>query len=144
MAQHTALDCLEKRGQRGYLFIIGDEVPYASVKRREVERVIGDGLQADLPIEEVLSLLERLYDVYFIIPKLTHHWNNQAVQSPWPQLLGQRVLRLQDPAGICGFIPSTIGIAGRRIDPAHLGSERAAAGAPMTRARAVHHAPHPR
>ena len=26
MARHTSLDCHEKRGQRGYLFIIGDEL----------------------------------------------------------------------------------------------------------------------
>ena len=28
MARHTALDCHEKRGKRGYLFIIGDEMAY--------------------------------------------------------------------------------------------------------------------
>src|SRR5262245_12095704 len=48
MARHTALDCLEKRNQRGYLFVIGDEMPYAKVKRREVASIIGDKLQADL------------------------------------------------------------------------------------------------
>src|SRR5947199_26507 len=55
MAQHTSMDCFEKRNQRGYLFIIGDEMPYRVVKRAEVERVIGEGLQADLPIEDLLA-----------------------------------------------------------------------------------------
>ena len=41
MARHTAIDCLEKRGKRGYLFVIGDEAPYPRVKRREVEQVLG-------------------------------------------------------------------------------------------------------
>jgi hypothetical protein len=140
MARHTALDCLEKRGQRGYLFIIGDEVPYASVKRGEVERVIGDGLQANIPIEEVLADLEKLYDVYFVIPKLTQHWGNQAVQSRWAQLLGQRVLRLEDPAGICELIASTIGIVEGRVDLSTLEGELATAGATPAVARAVHHA----
>src|SRR5271169_6334024 len=45
MARHTAIDCHEKRGKRGHLFIIGDETPYPSVKRREVKRYIGDHLQ---------------------------------------------------------------------------------------------------
>ena len=34
MARHTAIDCFEKRGRRGYLFVIGDEIPYPQVKRR--------------------------------------------------------------------------------------------------------------
>src|SRR6266851_8471046 len=50
MARHTAVDCYEKRGRRGYLFVIGDEIPYARVKRTEVAACIGDGLQADIPI----------------------------------------------------------------------------------------------
>src|SRR4051812_39764882 len=33
-ARHTAIDCLQKRGKRGYLFVIGDEAPYAKVKRK--------------------------------------------------------------------------------------------------------------
>ena len=33
MARHTAIDCFDKRGRRGYLFIIGDEMAYPRVKR---------------------------------------------------------------------------------------------------------------
>src|SRR5262245_44452644 len=28
IARHTAIDCYERRGRRGYLFVIGDEMPY--------------------------------------------------------------------------------------------------------------------
>src|ERR1700760_872648 len=42
MARHTSIDCLEKRGRRGYLFIIGDEMPYPAVKPREVSAWIGN------------------------------------------------------------------------------------------------------
>src|SRR5436190_15318004 len=75
MARHTAIDCYEKRRRRGYQFVIGDEIPYPKVKRKEVARVIGDTLQADLPIEEVLESLRQRFDVYYVIPKMTHHWN---------------------------------------------------------------------
>src|SRR5215813_11760438 len=47
MARHTAIDCMEKRGKRGYLFVIGDEAPYPRVNRKEVEKLIGDKIQAD-------------------------------------------------------------------------------------------------
>ena len=43
MARHTSIDCLEKRGQRGYLFLIGDEMPYPKVKRKEVARSSATG-----------------------------------------------------------------------------------------------------
>src|SRR6185369_13282918 len=63
MARHTALDCYEKRNKRGYLFVIGDEAPYAWVKRPEVLHCVGDQLQADIPVEELVAELQRTYDV---------------------------------------------------------------------------------
>src|SRR5262245_28537257 len=83
MARHTSIDCFEKRNKRGYLFVIGDETPYRAVKRSEVQMVIGDQPQADIPVEDIIAELERLYDVYYVIPKMTHHWNNEAVHSRW-------------------------------------------------------------
>src|SRR4051812_25682277 len=80
MARHTALDCLQKRGKRGYLFIIGDEAPYPKVKRQEVERLLGYKPQADIPIEDMIAELRESYDVYFVLPQLTAHWNNESVQ----------------------------------------------------------------
>ena len=40
MARHTATDCFERRGRRGYLFIIGDEMAYPRVKPAEVSAVL--------------------------------------------------------------------------------------------------------
>src|SRR5215469_12638751 len=65
MARHTAIDCHEKRGKKGYLFIIGDEAPYPQVKRQEVKKLIGDKLQADVPVEDMIEELEQTYEVYF-------------------------------------------------------------------------------
>src|SRR5262249_13577058 len=55
LARKTALDCFEKRGRRGYLFVIGDEMPYPFLKQREVRAVIGDRLQADIRVETLVS-----------------------------------------------------------------------------------------
>src|SRR5205814_1656783 len=48
MARHTALDSVEKRGKRGYLFFIGDERLYSTIEHTQVARLIGDGLEEDL------------------------------------------------------------------------------------------------
>src|SRR3954454_4744876 len=91
MARHTSLDCFEKRGKRGYLFVIGDEIPYAKVKHKEVAKLIGDGLQQDLPTWDAIRGLGRTFDVYFTPPRLPSHWDNLEVHRRWVELLGQNV-----------------------------------------------------
>jgi hypothetical protein len=137
LARHTALDCLEKRGRRGYLFLIGDEAPYPRLKRKEVQALIGDRLQADIPVEDLISELQAMYDVYFVLPKMTHHWNNQTIHRRWVGLLGQNVLRLENPAGICELIASTVGLAEGRVGLEDLTDDLAKAGSSKTVARAV-------
>jgi hypothetical protein len=143
LGRHTSLDCFEKRGHRGYAFIIGDEIPYRAVKRSHVERLIGTGPQADLRTEEVLAELQRTYDVYFILPRMTHHWNNETVRRRWVELLGQNVLRLEDPAGICELIASTIGVAEEKIGLEDLAADLREAGASPSVTAAVQHALEP-
>jgi hypothetical protein len=137
MAQHTAIDCFEKRGQRGYLFVIGDEAPYPKIKRKEVAHWIGDGMQADLPIEDLLTELQRTYDVYYVLPKLTAHWNNAVVHRRWAELLGQNVLRLENPAAICELIAATIGLAEGKVDLECLTDDLREAGSSQESAQAV-------
>ncbi len=140
LARHTALDCFEKRGRRGYLFLIGDEAPYPHLKRREVRAVIGDRLQADLPVEDLLAELQRTFDVYFVIPRMTGHWNNQSVYRRWVKLLGQNVLRLEEPAAICELIASTVGVAEGKVGLDGLADDLQEAGASASAAGAVRNA----
>src|SRR5262249_27257806 len=53
MARHTAIDCYEKRGKRGYLFIVGDELPYPNVNAAEVETVIGERIEKNLRTADI-------------------------------------------------------------------------------------------
>jgi hypothetical protein len=137
MARHTSIDCFEKRGQRGYLFVIGDEIPYAMVKRKEVRALIGDGLQANIPAEEVIAELQRTYDVYHVLPKMTSNWNNTEVRRRWVELLGQNALRLEEPAAICELIASAIGVAEGKVDLEQLTDDLRQAGSSAAVAQAV-------
>ncbi len=137
MARHTSIDCFEKRGQRGYLFVIGDEIPYAMVKRKEVGALIGDGLQANIPVEEVVAELQRTYDVYHVLPKMTSNWKNAEVRRRWVELLGQNALRLEEPAAICELIASAIGVAEGKVDLEHLTDDLQQAGSSAALAQAV-------
>ena len=68
MARHTAIDCCEKRGRKGYLFLIGDEMAYPRVKPREVAAVIGDDAGRAIPVAAIVAELQRKFDVYYILP----------------------------------------------------------------------------
>ena len=137
MARHTAIDCYEKRGRRGYLFVIGDEIPYAKVKSEEVSAIIGDGLQSSIPVEDVVAELQRTFDVYHVLPKMTSNWKHPLVRRRWPELLGQNALRLEEPAGICELIASTIGVAEGKVDLEQVSEDLQEAGASAAVARAV-------
>ncbi|WP_371782410.1 hypothetical protein [Streptosporangium subroseum] len=110
MARHTAIDCFEKRGRRGYLFIIGDELPYPKVKRREVGKVVGDRLRQDIPTRDLVAELTRIYDVYYILPAGTSYAGDDQVLAAWRELLGQNVLELDDLDAVCEIIALTVGL----------------------------------
>jgi hypothetical protein len=116
MARHTAIDCHEKRGKRGYLFIIGDEMAYPHVKRGEAGRVIGDGLQAGIPLAEMVSEVQRTWDTYYILPEGASYAGDRQVLGFWRNLLGQNVIELADLDAVCETIALTIGLGEAAIN----------------------------
>lgn len=94
-ARHTAMDCLEKRGKRGYLFMTGDEPPFATLDPGLVRTVFGDGAQQALPIHEVVLELERSFEPFFLIPD---RWRaeREDCERIWRALLHERCIVLED------------------------------------------------
>ncbi len=111
LARKTSIDCFEKRGRKGYAFLIGDELPYRKVNRREVLDVFGDKLQADIPIRDIVDEAREKFEIYYVLPNLTSYYDDPKILKCWRKLLGQNVLRLDDPAGISELIASTIGLS---------------------------------
>jgi hypothetical protein len=110
MAKLTSMDCLEKRGQKGYLFISGDEIPYSEVKKDEVKRVFGISEQSNIPLKEIFAeVLEKFY-VYFILPTNTSKAHIPTIARTWSQYLGQNILKLDDESAICELIASTVAL----------------------------------
>lgn len=116
MARHTSMDCLEKRGRRGHLFIIGDEMAYGAVKAREVREVIGDDITEDIPFPRILAELRRSFEVYFIMPTGSGHFHNDKVRGFWDTQLGQNVIYLDDLDAVSETIAVTVGLAEEAID----------------------------
>ncbi|MFC9556405.1 hypothetical protein ACFTWF_36925 [Rhodococcus sp. NPDC056960] len=116
MARHTATDAWDKRGRRGYLFIIGDELNKARLSARHVRSVIGDDLDRDVTVESVYRELERRWNVYFVLPNQSSYYHDPEIAEHWRRLLGERFLELDDPGAVCELIALTVGIGEDRID----------------------------
>jgi hypothetical protein len=116
LARHTALDCFEKRGEKGYAFLIGDEQYYPHVSRRQVEALIGDRLQADMPTPQIFAELQEKYEVFYLIPSAAGHGGDKLIRRAWQDLLGQNVIQLDDPAAVCETIALSIGLCEGRTD----------------------------
>ena len=122
LARHTSIDCYEKRGKKGYLFTIGDEKPYAVVHRQQVQQHIGDALQRDIPVEQIVAEVQRRYEYFHIIPTNTSHGQSRDVQNHWKALLGERVLLLNDEAAVSETIALAIGLCEGTLDDLNRGA----------------------
>lgn len=116
MARHTATDRWDKRGRRGYLFIIGDELAYPAVKTAEVSRLIGDGLREDVPVRQMVDEVTARWDTYYLLPAGSHYAGNRKVLDFWRGLLGQNAVELDDLDAVCETIALTVGLGEQAID----------------------------
>jgi hypothetical protein len=148
MARHTAADCHEKRGKRGYLFIIGDEMAYPRVKPREVRAVIGDDPQHGPAITALMTEVTRKWDTYYILPAGASYVGDAEVLGFWRDLLGQNVIELADLDAVCETIALTVGLGEDAIDLdeglADLDDAGSDAGPTVSKALAVFGAGHTR
>jgi hypothetical protein len=93
-ARHTEMDCLTKRHRRGYLFITGDEPPNPVVSASQVQRLIGDEIDHDIAISDIVEETQRSFEPFFLIPDLGRARN---VERAWRDVLGDRVIAMESP-----------------------------------------------
>lgn len=116
VARHTATDHWDKRGRKGYLFVIGDELNKRRLEARHVRRVIGDVLEADVAVEEIWAEVQQRWETFYVLPRQTSYFDDPEVNEHWRALLGERLLKLEDPAAVAELIATTIGLLEDSID----------------------------
>ncbi len=116
MARHTATDAWDKRGRKGYLFIIGDEMNKPRLRARYIRRLIGDDVDRDVDVAALYRELAEKWEVFFILPKQTSYFYDSQVRGHWKGILDERVLFLEDPAAVCDLIGVTIGLIEDVVD----------------------------
>lgn len=109
-AQHTDLDCWVKRKKKGYLFITGDELPYPAVSHHQIGTLVGEKLDADIPIAEAIAAAAETYNVFFLIPDLKRR---SGCEKKWRELLGDHVICMEAPADACAVAASIVALTER-------------------------------
>lgn len=107
LAQHTDIDCWVKRRKRGYLFLTGDELPYPAVSRIQIDALLGEKLDEDIPIDEVIAAAAESYHLFFLIPDLERRGR---CERRWRELLGDQVICMESHADTCSVAAAIVGL----------------------------------
>lgn len=115
LARHSYLESFHKQGRKGYVFFIGDELPYDKVRKSQVRSLIGDDLESDIPTSQVFAELQEQFEVFFLFQAQGSYSAGQVLPT-WKKLLGERALVLDDPAAVCEFIAGLLAVLEGGLD----------------------------
>ncbi len=108
-ARHTAMDCWEKRKKKGYLFITGDETPWMNLIRDHVSGLVGDTLQTDIPIADVVREAQEKFHTFFLIPD-PKRAATELCGAVWEVLLRERCIVLETSEDTAAIASLCVGI----------------------------------
>lgn len=110
-AHHTSIDSFEKRGQKGFLFTIGDEKSYDTVDASTMKKLMGYDEATDIDMKTVLEEARRMYHVYHIHVNTTGHRNDDRILNYWKQTIGkQNLIILDDEDAVAETIASIVAV----------------------------------
>jgi len=118
-AFHTKTDAFEKRGEKGVIITIGDEMPRISTRADIIKKYIGDNIPNDMSFEDILDASGSMYKPYHIIVAEGYHASRHLdeVRNAWQDYLGQQAIVLTDHTKIAELIVSILEIeSGRDVD----------------------------
>lgn len=94
-ADHTDIDCL-KRGQKGFLFTIGDEPVLPGFPARAAQNILGTSQPVNRTAAELLDAAREKYHVYHLHLRQGTNGRRQDVIDGWKQLMGSENLIVVD------------------------------------------------
>ena len=78
--------------------------------------MIGDKVRQDVSGPSIYRELEERWNVYYVLPDQSSYFNDPEIADHWRELLGERFVKLDNPAAVCELIALTVGIGEDRID----------------------------
>lgn len=130
MAKYCKLDCFDKRGQKGFMFLIGDEFATTfkseergspltatsynwELSKYHVEKIIGEKLEANIPFDVVLEMLREKFEVCWIYPQQASYFTGHPViHQHWQKVFGEDYYELDNTDNFVEFV---VGIIASRL-----------------------------
>lgn len=113
-ATKTKIDSFIKRNKKGYIFTIGDELPPPGLTTNDLQRVFGNQVQpANYSSAELVEMASEQYHVFHVVVEQGNYARRSLplVLSAWDELLGKRVIRLNDYTKLANVIVSVIRVS---------------------------------
>jgi len=106
--RHTSIDCFEKRGEKGFLFTIGDEGVHSVLEGATLQRILGYQAAEDTPTEALLKEAERMYHIFHL--NIRHGQSSNGIEDQWKKLLGERLINVDDYNNVAEIIATTVAV----------------------------------
>lgn len=113
-ARHTSIDCLEKRGKRGYFFMTGDEPPFTRLDPAHVRDAIDPQAQEEIALPALVAELARSYEPFFLIPDRARA-ERDGCEKIYRKLLHERCIVLEDVDDTAMVAATLIGVGERAL-----------------------------
>lgn len=110
LATRVVTDAWDRRGRKGHVFFIGDEMNKDVLYADSVRRFIGDDIGEDRDVADVYRELAQRFHIHYILPNLTSYYDDPQIEDHWRAIVGERFLKLDNPDGVADLIALTIGV----------------------------------
>ena len=107
-ANHTVTDSFEKRGQKGFLFTIGDEPTLKRYPKHVMKELMGDGEFHDFSSDELLEKAREKFHVFHLHIKQTRAGSMQNTIDGWKKLMGDGLIIIENQTDVPRVIAETI------------------------------------
>lgn len=87
--RHVSIDCFEKRGQKGFLFTMGDEWLHEFIEPEKVEKILGYRPQEKLSASALLEEARRTHHVFHLHINDGSYRDREDIMTPWRKMLGE-------------------------------------------------------
>ena len=105
---HTSIDCFEKRGQKGFLFTVGDEPVHKEVSKGVLKGIMGDGEYQTYSAHTLFEKASEKYNVYHIHISETGTGSRKEVMDGWKELLSDHLIIIDDYKNVADAIVKVI------------------------------------
>lgn len=105
-AFHTSTDAFEKRGQKGYLFTVGDEPCLDTLPSNAIKQIMGTEKASTYTRQELLAKAQEKFHVFHF--HISEDRENKSALKQWEGMLGQNCIDVKDYRKVPELLADTL------------------------------------